>query len=698
MSHASVPEKTLREWVYEYIIEKCKGQAYWNSSQACWVVISMGDHVERKLLTAGFEIEFPDDRDPTLQSVLSVDELVTPISRLSQDGIHALVLPRLFGYEKTKAALGLGSGGAREHKRFVIPASDAIHRGAPRTAIQWEPNIIEAAKSQLGRKTVSDHLVGAVAAAGSAKDILELKDSDIQDLIKGVGDIPAWFGLNLYPFQRIGAIAVAAGHNCLFDEPGLGKTRQAIAAAAVVGAERTLVTCLPVGLTGWANEVTESGLHTLGGRNPDGKVVIIRSGRKEPETLPDKGVVICSDSLLNSRPELLRKVIAWEPDVLAYDEAHRGKSFESARSRTMLAVAFAAKKLAVPMTGTPVLANPAELAPLLQMSGHLGPVFGGLDAYLDRYCQVDYFGSYRVRKEHLPELRQKLIDHVWTRRRKRDVLPDLPKTQQVGVTVDVPLTEYRKAHKEAITLLTKWVTEYRKNNDGEAPDEDTIKEFAATQVGLVSLLRKAAGLAKIDVIVDNIRSHVNDTKTIRNGKDFYPRPLIVWTHHREVSDAMAAAVPNAVAGAGIIRGGVGHNERNRLVTEFQAGNIPVLVCSIAAAGVAITLTAASDMFFAESDWTPAAVRQAMDRAERIGQKSEQITSVTYLAAGTLDTRIQQVLKKKAETLDALFGEGNDVSVVDDSTETESATAIITDLINGILRGEKDTNRAAAATK
>ena len=282
-----------------------------------------------------------------------------------------------------------------------------------------------------------------------------------------------------------------------------------------------------------------------------------------------------------------------------------------------------------------------------------------------------------------------LSQNVWVRRRKREVLPDLPSTLRVPNYVDVSLVQYRKAYKDVIDKLTGWIVEYRKRNEGQNPDEDTIKAFALAQVGLVSLLRRAAGVAKIPAIVDDIRAHVEDTAEIVNGKPFYPRPLIVWTHHRDVSDAMAEALPAAVAETGVIRGGVSYDERDRLVKAFQANQVPVLVCSIAAAGVAITLTASSDMFFAESDWTPAAIRQAMDRAERIGQTADKIIATTYLAEGTLDKRIQQVLKEKAKILDAVYGDDNDVSVFDtESSDVESSTQIVVGLINNIIAGEK----------
>lgn len=684
--HQESPHRTLKEWLDEGLVGKKGGQAFWNRSHGCWVVNATGTDPDRMFRRAGFELDFTETVGTTLDGVIGLDELVTPISRLTANGANAMVLPRLYGFDNTKKALGAGAMWDREHKRFVFPAIDAMHRGAPRKHISWDPAILQAAADQRGRITTHADLVDVAAKAGSAKDILEMDEEDVATLISKVGDVPDWFGLDLFPFQRVGSIAIAAGHNALFDEPGLGKTRQSIAAAAIIGSKRTLITCLPVGLTGWRREVLESNLHTLGGLHPDGDVVIIRAGKKEPETLPETGVIITSDGLLSSRDELRGRLMAWQPEFFIYDEAHRGKSYDSKRSKAILEVGVATTKIALPVTGTPLLANPAELAPILQLSGHLGPVFGGKAAFLERYCKEDPFGGYRARKENLPELRAKLADHVWVRRRKRDVLPDLPKTQQFAKWVEVPLTEYRKAHREVIGKLTDWVKEYRKENGRQNPDEDTIHEYAASQVGLVSLLRRAAGLSKVDVLVEDIRRHVDETTEIVGGKKVFTRPLIVWTQHRDVSDAMAEAVPAAVAESGIIRGGVSHAERDRLVAEFQAGNIPVLVCSIAAAGVAITLTRSSDMFFAESDWTPALIRQAMDRAERIGQTADRIISTTYLAEGTLDGRIQQVLKEKSKILDVIFGDGNDVSVIDDSDDTQSSTEIVEQLIRDIIDG------------
>lgn len=674
--HATATDKTLLEWV------KWLPAAFWRQRGGYWLVTATGRAADHKFRQAGITVDLESETHGTdLEGVLCLDELVDPISRLAANGASALILPRLSGFDRTKELLGDGARWDRDYKRFVIPVADAMFRGAPRQGVIWDPPIIQAAIESLGRVTTRSDIAQIVADAGAAKSLAELDEDAVAKLKSVIGGVPDWFGLNLFEFQEAGAIAVAAGHNVLADEPGLGKTRQAIAAAAILGAERTVITCLPVGLTGWKNEVLESNLHTLGGKNPDGRTIVIRSGRK-PEPFPEKGVIITSDSLLSARPELLKELIQWQPDVFAYDEAHRGKTYESARSKATRALSQATRLMPIPMSGTPLFASPHELAPILEFSGHLSPIFGGLGAFLDRYCKKDKFGNFYARKENLPELRMKLQNYVWVRRRKRDVLPDLPKASLFARYVDVKLTDYHKAYKDVMAVIGLWVDAVVENT-GATPDDETIKDWAMSQVGLVSMLRKAAGVAKVPAAVEIIQDHVNDTTEIVAGKKTFTRPLVVWTHHQDVTAAMAAAVPAAVGESGIIAGGTSPAERDRLVSEFQAGNIPVLVCSISAAGVAITLTRSQDSIFVESDWTPAAIRQAIDRQERIGQQNA-ITATTLLAEGTLDLRIQKVLKEKSAILDVLYGDGNDVSVISADDDVTSASQIVIELVQQVL--------------
>ena len=133
------------------------------------------------------------------------------------------------------------------------------------------------------------------------------------------------------------------------------------------------------------------------------------------------------------------------------------------------------------------------------------------------------------------------------------------------------------------------------------------------------------------------------------------RPLVVWTHHKAVTAAMAAAVPPKRARVEVIDGSTSDTKRDQVIDDFQAGKVAVLVCQIVAAGVGITLTRGCDALFVETDYVPDLVTQAEARLHRIGQESH-VRCTTLIAPGTLDEAIHAVLLRKIEVLGLLMPE------------------------------------------
>ena len=513
-------------------------------------------------------------------------------------------------------------------------------------------------------------------------------------------------------------------------------TRQLLAVAAGLAPGRVLILCPPVVLTHWQRETEESGLlrhvaetgsseapgailappttrwpTTSGdGRSMSdppppradrirgeedtecrtGEIVVIRPGRKEPK-LPDRGVVIVPDTLVAARRKLLARLWVWRPELIVFDEAHRAKTWDSKRSVAARTLAGGTVGPVLVSTGTPMFAQPAEMVPLLDMTGQLGPVFGGRAAFVDRYLRLNRYRQLVARPERLPELRAKLDGGVWVRRTKADVLRDLPPKSRRALVVDVDRSGFDVAHAEVAAAASRWLADYHASVQ-TLPSDEEILGWCRGNLGFVSSLRRAAGLCKVPAASEYICEWVqaNTVADAETGALRCERPLVVWTHHREVTAAMANTVPAALVKAGlgraaVIAGGTPANARSRIIDAFQAGEIPVLVGSITAAGVGITLTRSSDVLFTETDWTPGVVSQAEDRCHRKGQQNH-VTVTTIVAPGTLDEPIQAVLAHKARVLDAVMpGDDHDVAVMDEGERGSDDWVTAASLLAGIVR-------------
>lgn len=86
--------------------------------------------------------------------------------------------------------------------------------------------------------------------------------------------------------------------------------------------------------------------------------------------------------------------------------------------------------------------------------------------------------------------------------------------------------------------------------------------------------------------------------------------------------------------------------RQRTIDGFQGGDLDVIVASIEASGVGITLHRASQVVLGELPWTAAGQDQAIDRVHRIGQ-DEPVTAWRVIASSTLDKKLADTVAAKA---------------------------------------------------
>jgi SWI/SNF-related matrix-associated actin-dependent regulator 1 of chromatin subfamily A len=279
-----------------------------------------------------------------------------------------------------------------------------------------------------------------------------------------------------------------------------------------------------------------------------------------------------------------------------------------------LAKAVPTDGLRLALTGTPVWLETKDLWLQLEALGR------------DMEFGYPFFNKRYVKTKHPDELHDRLRATCYIRRLKSDVMKELPAKRRAPLTLELAnLKEYREAETDVVKYLSDKAAAFALEL-GEDPHSAAVraKMRASAAVDLVRIanLKRLAAEAKVPDAVAWIRNFLTTGKK-----------LVVFAHHRSV----IAKLSEALGGALQVVGGQDVRKRQDAVDTFQQDpDAKVIVCALTAAGVGITLTAASDVLFLELGWTAAGHDQCEDRCHRIGQH-DSVTAWYLLADGTIDT-------------------------------------------------------------
>jgi SNF2 family DNA or RNA helicase len=441
----------------------------------------------------------------------------------------------------------------------------------------------------------------------------------------------------LYRYQRDGSawlasrIALSRG-SLLCDDPGLGKTAQAIAALSATNAFPALVVCPASLKEQWARE--------LGWANPEPRVSIVE-GTRGP--MGHAEVHIINYELLRYREQQLQTLV---PRCIVFDECQALKEPRPGpRHRAAIATRLAHQcGSVVGLTGTPVLNHPKELWRLLHVVDRRE--WYDYDTFRERYCGVRRGRPKKNRKmgrtmrtsagriEQLDELLAKVSPYM-LRRLKHQVLSDLPPKSRRSIIIrlsDVDMRVYRKAEKDVVAWLRSMGLGMK-----------ALRASRAKAIVKLTMLRHIAALGKLRHAVPEYLARWFDRVA--------PEPLVIFGYHRDVM----LGIMNICQRLGLRIAGIGGRERRdkrqAMVDAFQNGLADVFLAPIATAGVGINLQRASEALFVERVFTPAALVQAEDRIHRIG--SRRPVTITYLdAAGTVDQHMCELLGAKQALITA----------------------------------------------
>ena len=446
-----------------------------------------------------------------------------------------------------------------------------------------------------------------------------------------------------YPYQKEGiAFGLAKKRLIIGDEPGLGKTLQSIGVVNAANAYPCLVICPSSLKINWQREFAKF---------TDKKALVLdNSTRTTWPYLLRMGMF--QVAVVNY--ESLRKYFVWDikggksfrlkdvvfcPDIRLFksviiDESHRVKD-PSAQQTIFTKGLSVGKEWIILLSGTPVVNRPEDLVAQLSIMGRLQE-FGGRSQFM-----ADYYTDPKDKKAEpavpLSVLSNQLYANCMIRREKAKVLPQLPDKTRVDLYVDISnAPEYNLA----ATNLAEYLREYT-----ECTDVEIRRKMRMEALVRFMMLRQLATLGKVAQAVDFIRTFLD------NGKK-----LIVFCSLHEVVDALLRAFPKAVS----VTGRDSAANKQAAVDAFQ--NNPgtmLIICSIKAAGVGLTLTASSNVAFVELAWTYADCCQCEDRAHRIGQK-DNVTCYYLLGRGTIDQTIYSLIHRKKSIAAEIMNSDDDI--------------------------------------
>ena len=489
------------------------------------------------------------------------------------------------------------------------------------------------------------------------------------DVVHGIRD------LELMRHQAQVVAAAAEGHRTflLADEPGLGKTAQALLAADAAGAFPLLVVVPNVVKANWAHEAE---LWT-----PRRSATVVHGDGDTTDGFADIVIV---------NYEILDRHVGWLGEHgfrgMVVDEAHFIKNKSSQRSRHVLRLserirARSANPLFMALTGTPLINDIEDFRAIWQF-------LGWIDDTKPRpalMAALEANGLSPADRGFYTAARTSVIDLGIVRRRKVDVAADIPARRVADLPVELDDEAGRSIRAAEQELARRLVARYTASRaaravdvDVDAIDHDLVRKVAAAE-------RKNAGTDKSGDNVFTVMRRIGQAKA-GLAADYAAQlarsvgKVVFFAKHIDVMDTAEATFAKRGVGYASIRGDQTPKVRKANIEAFLTDpDVHVAVCSLTAAGVGLNLQVASNVVLAELSWTSAEQTQAIDRVHRIGQ-TEPVTAWRIIAAQTIDPKIAQLIDDKAG-LAAIALDGSDEEVGSSAdVQLEALVTLLTDAL------------------
>lgn len=480
------------------------------------------------------------------------------------------------------------------------------------------------------------------------------------------------------PFQLTGISYSLSRQNVLIgDDPGLGKTIQAVGLInSLPPISSALIICPATIKIKWARELASwlTRDYSIGIATtdyfPPTNIVIVNYDILARIRCFEEEVKVRSYSKWATvkllRPKEGNPIDQRRWDVLVADEAHMLQDNGAKRTQVTLGY-WRMNRMETPpipadrrlfLTGTPMVNRPENLWSLIQACDRedLGRDW---EYYGKRYCKLwkAPWGWDSSGADNLEELQNRLRSSFMVRRRKPDVLKDLPPKRRQILPLDpskvadlvekgMRIFEEEKSRLQAEldrrqARLFKTIgdeAEYLKTiAELDIPDPESRSEFQT-----LAKIRREESLAKIPYTVEFVKMLLEEREKV-----------VIFAHHTDALMQLNQAFQKV--GSQILYGGIGTvEERQKIVDQFQQDSKRRIICVGITVAVGFELTSASCAVFHERDWRPSVVTQAEDRLHRIGQR-DSVEVFHLVFDNSFDALMSKQLVKKQEVIDQAVG-------------------------------------------
>lgn len=488
------------------------------------------------------------------------------------------------------------------------------------------------------------------------------------------------FNEDLFPHQRAGVKFLAIARRALLaDEPGLGKTAQAIRALKELQDRGedvfpALIVCPNTLKKNWKREferwwpgvdvevIKGSATQRRKIFEEEADVYVINwESLRSHSRLSGYGSIALAkctdcgghdDKVSENRCEVHpRELNAIDFRAVIADEIHRSKEPKSKQTRALWAATGNAD-IRFALTGTPIANNVLDMWAILHW---LSPdEWPSKTRWIDRMINtmLNAFGGMMVLgvKPHMEQEFYAAINPRMRRMLKKKVLPWLPDMLFERKDVEMS-TKQKKAYDQMRDLM---IAELEDGESVTAPSPLTqtirLLQFASSFAEMSvdettgeSKVTLVGPSCKVDAVMDDIK----------NG-DFGDDSVAVCAVSRQLIDLLSAEMTKEKIPHGLITGAQTEDERQQAVDDFQSGKIKWILFTAQAGGVGITLTAARRLIMLQRPWSLVDHKQALDRVHRIGSEIHDSIMITdYVTEGTIEERVIQVLETKADNFEQI---------------------------------------------